>query len=178
MDTLVLNADYRPLSYLPLSTIPWQQAIKLSWLNRINILEVYSDWQVHSPSTTIDVPALAITKEYMKYKKAVRFSRKNLYLRDLYQCQYCGDTFDAPELTIDHVVPVSRGGKTTWDNTVAACEECNRNKGNKMVQPRRMPFKPEYWHLINNNIEHLNFHIKHESWRPYIEAIKQINISI
>jgi 5-methylcytosine-specific restriction endonuclease McrA len=172
MDTLVLNADYRPLSYLPLSTIPWQQAIKLSWLNRINILEVYSDWQVHSPSTTIDVPALAITKEYMKYKKAVRFSRKNLYLRDLYQCQYCGDTFDAPELTIDHVVPVSHGGKTTWDNTVAACEECNRNKGNKMVQPRRMPFKPEYWHLINNNIEHLNFHIKHESWRPYIEAIK------
>ena len=97
-DCLVLNADYRPLSYLPLSTIPWQQAVKLSFMGRITILEEYENWKVHSPSTTINVPALAITKEYMKYKKGVRFSRKNLYLRDLYQCQYCGDTFDAHQL--------------------------------------------------------------------------------
>ncbi len=108
----------------------------------------------------------------MKYKKGVRFSRKNLYLRDLYQCQYCADTFDAGDLTIDHVVPVSKGGKTEWTNCVAACGDCNFKKGNKMVQPRRMPFKPEVWHLINNNIEHLNFQIKHESWRPYIDTIK------
>lgn len=171
-DCLVLNADYRPLSYLPLSTIPWQQAIKLSFMGRITILEEYEDWTVHSPSTTINVPALAVTKEYMKYKKAVRFSRKNLYLRDLYQCQYCAETFESGDLTIDHVLPVSKGGKTEWTNVVAACSACNLKKGNKIVQPRRMPFKPEIWHLLNNNIEHLNFKIKHESWRPYIDTYK------
>lgn len=170
-DTLVLNADYRPLSYLPLSTIPWQQAVKLSFLDRIKILETYDDWEVHSPSTTIRVPALAITKEYMKYKRSVRFSRRNLYLRDLYQCQYCGETFDNHDLTIDHVIPVSKGGKTTWDNCVAACGECNRKKGNRHLLPRRLPFKPEYWHLIGNNSPHLAFNVKHESWKPYLEAI-------
>ena len=166
-DCLILNADYRPLCYLPLSTIPWQQAVKLSFLDRIKILETYDDWVVHSPSTTMRVPALAITKEYMKYKRAVRFSRKNLYLRDLYQCQYCGETCDTHELTIDHVIPVSKGGKTTWDNCVTACYDCNFEKGNKHQLPRRLPFKPSYWHLVGANAEKLGWHIKHPSWRDY-----------
>jgi 5-methylcytosine-specific restriction endonuclease McrA len=168
-DCLVLNGDYRPLCYLPLSTIPWQQAIKLSFLDRIKVLEVYDDWEVHSPSRTLNVPALAITKEFMKYKRSVRFSRKNLYLRDLYQCQYCGETCDNDELTIDHVKPMSKGGKTTWENTVAACQTCNFKKGDKHQLPRRLPFKPEYWHLVGASADHLNWHINHESWKPYLD---------
>lgn len=171
-DCLILNADYRPLSYLPLSTITWGDAIKLVHLDRITVLETYDDWEVHSQKLTIKVPALAVTKEYMKYKKAVRFSRKNLYLRDLYQCQYCGERFSTSELTIDHVVPVSKGGKTTWENTVAACGPCNARKGNSHMLPRRMPFKPEYWHLVGNTGEHLPWTIKHESWRPYLVDLK------
>lgn len=170
-DTLILNADYRPLCYLPLSTIPWQQAVKLQWLGRITVLESYDDWEVHSPSMTMQVPALAITKDYMKYKRSVRFSRKNLYLRDLFQCQYCSDTFDPDELTIDHVVPVSKGGKTTWENCVAACQDCNFSKGDKIIPPKRLPFKPEYWHLIGNGTDHLKYNIKHPSWIPYIQDI-------
>jgi 5-methylcytosine-specific restriction endonuclease McrA len=169
-DCLVLNADYRPLSYLPLSTIGWQQAVKLSFLGRIKILETYDDWEVHSPSTTIKVPALAITKDYMKYKRAVRFSRRNLYLRDLYQCQYCHDTFNNEDLTIDHVIPISKGGKTTWENCVTACYTCNFNKGDKHKLPRRLPFKPEYWHLVGNTSEHLHWHIRHPSWRDYLDV--------
>ena len=166
-DCLILNADYRPLCYLPLSTIPWQQAVKLSFLGRIKILETYDDWEVRSPSTVMKVPALAITREYMKYKRAVRFSRKNLYLRDLYQCQYCGETCDNHELTIDHVIPVSKGGKTTWENIVAACPPCNAHKGSDIIKPRRMPYKPTYYELANIRKE-LPFDLKHPSWKDYL----------
>lgn len=169
MDTLILNADYRPLSYLPLSTIKWSDAVKLVHLDRITVLEYYDDWEVHSPSVTMKVPALAVTREYMKYKKSVRFSRKNLFLRDLYRCQYCGETFDNHELTIDHVMPQSKGGKTTWENCVAACSRCNSNKADKHMLPLRLPFKPEMWHLIGNAAPHLPWKIKHESWKPYLE---------
>ena len=166
--TLVLNADYQPLCWLPLSVIPWQQAIRLVYLDKLRVLETYDDWAVHSPSVTLQVPALVITKEYMKYKKGIRFSRKNLYLRDLYQCQYCGETSDRQELTIDHVVPVSKGGKTEWKNCVTACYDCNYKKGNKIMSPRRLPFKPEYWHLVGNH-DYLNFDVKHDSWKPYLK---------
>lgn len=167
-DTLILNANYKPLCYLPLSTISWQRAIKLAFMDRVQVLEVYENWAVHSPSTTIQVPALAVTREYMKYNKTVRFSRKNLYLRDLYQCQYCSETFENDQLTIDHVIPLSRGGKTTWENCVTACSECNSRKGNLHILPRRLPFKPEYWHLIGNMGDQFNFQIRHDSWRPYL----------
>jgi len=111
-DTLILNANYQPLSWLPLSVIPWQQAIKLQFMDKIKVLEYYDDWQVHSPSITMNVPALAITKDYHAFQKGVRFSRSNMYLRDLFLCQYCSGTFDDHELNIDHVQPLSKGGKT------------------------------------------------------------------
>lgn len=167
-DTLVLNADYRPLCYLPLSTVPWQQAMKLTFMDRVTVVENHKDWVIHTPRLTIPVPSIVITKDYMKYKRTVRFSRKNLYLRDLYQCQYCSETFDYSELTIDHVVPVSKGGKTTWENCVAACKTCNTRKGNKHMLPIRLPFKPEYWHLVGNNAKSMEIHIKYESWKLYL----------
>lgn len=170
MDTLILNADYRPLSFLPLSVVPWQQSVKLAMLDRISILAVYDDWNVHSPSTTIAVPALAITREFLKYKNSVRFSRRAVYLRDLYQCQYCNEVFKDHELTLDHVVPLSRGGKTNWTNIVTACKSCNHRKGNRIMQPTRMPFKPEYWHIVGNSLKNPRFQIRHDSWRPFLEV--------
>jgi 5-methylcytosine-specific restriction endonuclease McrA len=167
-DCLILNADYRPLSFLPLSTIPWQQAIKLSFLGRITVINYYEDWNVHSQHQAYPVPAIAVTKEYMKYKKGVRFSRKSLYLRDLYTCQYCGDVFPDRDLTIDHVIPVSRYGKTSWENCVAACKSCNGAKGNKIMQPRRLPYKPEYWHIVGEIIRNGYVTIRHPSWERYL----------
>lgn len=167
-DCLILNADFRPLSFLPLSTVSWQQAIKLSFLERINVIEHYEDWSVHSQHETFPVPALAVTREYMKYKKSVRFSRRAVYLRDLYTCQYCGEVFPDRDLTFDHVVPVSRGGRTNWENIVTACQTCNTKKSNKIMQPMRLPFKPEYWHIVGAIIKQGHFNIRHPSWHQYI----------
>lgn len=167
--TLVLNADHRPLNYLPLSAVSWQDAVKLILLDRVIVLEEYTDWEVHSPSITLKVPSVIITKEYMNYKRTVRFSRKNLYLRDLYQCQYCFDRFPDHELTIDHVVPRAAGGKTSWENCVAACQQCNTRKGHKHMLPKRLPFKPEYWHLVGNKQGNMDAYIHHDSWRKYLD---------
>jgi 5-methylcytosine-specific restriction endonuclease McrA len=167
-DTLILNANYQPLSWLPLSIIPWQQAVKLLFLDKIKIMETYADWEIHSPSTTMQVPALAITRDYHNFQKGVRFSRQNLYLRDLFQCQYCGDTFESADLTIDHVHPLSKGGKTNWENCVAACYDCNTHKSNKYQRPLREPFKPDYWTLINRRKRMAHF-IRHPSWKLYLE---------
>ena len=103
---LVLNADFRPLSYYPLSLWPWQEAIKAAWLDRVDIIAEYED-VVRSPSTEIRIPSVVVLKDYVKPQKRVAFTRFNLFLRDEFRCQYCGAKGD---LTFDHVVPRARGG--------------------------------------------------------------------
>jgi 5-methylcytosine-specific restriction endonuclease McrA len=166
-DTLILNANWSPLSWLPLSIIGWQQAIKLQVMNRIVIIEHYDDWEVHSPSVTMKVPALAITKDYHSFQKGVQFSRQNLYLRDLFQCQYCCETLEPNQLNIDHVIPLSKGGKTNWENCVTSCIPCNSRKGSKTIKPIREPFKPDYWTLSTRK-KKMTHQIKHPSWEPFI----------
>ena len=86
---LVLNADYRPLSYYPLSLWPWQEAIKAKWLDRVDIVAEYED-VVRSPSTELKIPSVVVLKDYVKPMKRVAFTRFNLFLRDEFRCQYCG----------------------------------------------------------------------------------------
>lgn len=167
-DCLVLNADYRPLNFLPLSTISWQHAIKLDVLERIRPIEWYDDWQVSSARRRWAVPAVAVTRDFQKYRSSVRFSRKAVFLRDLYTCQYCSESFPVKELTLDHVMPVSRGGRTEWENIVTACKKCNHSKGSKLITPNRLPWKPEYWHIVSCIREHHNFQLKHDSWDKYL----------
>lgn len=167
MSTLILNANYQPLSWLPLSVIDWQDAIRLQFMDKIKVLEVYDDWVVHSPSTTIKVPALAVTKDYHAFKQGVRFSRSNLYLRDSFHCQYCGEEFNHHELTIDHVIPRAKGGKTSWLNCVAACVPCNQKKKDKIQKPLKEPFKPDYWHLTSHRRNKV-YDVKHPSWVPFL----------
>jgi 5-methylcytosine-specific restriction endonuclease McrA len=126
---LVLNADYRPLSYYPLSLWPWQEAVKAVWLDRVQIVAEY-DTVVRSPSTEIRIPSVVVLRDYIKPQKRVAFTRFNLFLRDEFSCQYCGEKGD---LTFDHVVPRARGGVTSWENVVAACSRCNLKKG--LAQP-------------------------------------------
>ena len=83
-DTLLLNQDYSPISILPLSVIGWQHAIKLMFLGRVNVIETYPNWLIRSEKLTINVPSVCVTKDYFHYKKGVRFSRYNMYLRDLF----------------------------------------------------------------------------------------------
>ena len=166
-NTLLLNSDFNPISILPLSVISWQHAIKLYFLDRVTVIEEYDNWEIHSEYLTIKVPAVCVTKDYFKYKKAAKFSRSNLFLRDLYQCQYCGDTFDHKELTLDHVIPRSEGGKTTWENSVTACKPCNHKKATKHWRPLREPFKPDQYHLINK-WKQRPVRVQHESWYQYL----------
>jgi hypothetical protein len=119
---LVLNADYRPLSYYPLSLWSWQDAIKAVFLDRVSIVSSY-ERIIKSPSFEMFLPSVVSLKEYVKPARHPAFTRFNVFLRDRFQCQYCGSRED---LTFDHVIPRSKGGRTTWDNVVAGCRGRSR----------------------------------------------------
>ena len=103
-DTLVLNADGAPVSFLPVSTIDWQEAIKYLVLEKCHVLLWHEEWIVHSAVWETKVPSVIILKEYMKTKSNVRFSRSNVYLRDLYTCLYCEKVLQKKECTLDQTV--------------------------------------------------------------------------
>ena len=123
---LVLNADFRPLSYYPLSLWSWQDAIKAVFLERVNIVAQY-DRRCTAPSLEMKLPSVVSLKTFVKPSTHPAFTRFNVFLRDRFSCQYCGSRDD---LTFDHLLPRSRGGHTTWINVVAACSPCNLRKGN------------------------------------------------
>lgn len=172
-DTLLLNADYKPISVLPLSVITWQHSIKLMFLGKVQVLETYNDWLLHSEKLTINVPSVCVTREYFRYSKAVKYSRHNLYLRDLYQCQYCYEIFDYEDLTIDHVIPASAGGKSDWNNTVTSCYACNQRKGSRFQKPRTAPYKPDYYELVKK-WRNTEFTVRDAAWNKYLGVDKPI----
>ena len=173
MDTLLLNKDASPISVLPLSAVGWQEAIKYLWLDRVHVLEWYDDWIVRSPSWESRVPAVMMVKDYVKTKKYPRFSKYNVSLRDHFECQYCGTHVTSQTVTMDHVWPVSRGGKTNWENSVTACKPCNFRKGTHDWKPLRAPYKPDHFQLINKWRQR-PIQVRHPSWYTYlgIEPIK------
>jgi len=167
-DVLLLNADAQPASYLPLSIINWKEAIKYIYHDKCDVLEWYDDWMVRSPSWETKVPAVIMMRDYIRQKSEVRFSKSNLYLRDMYTCLYCEEEFSKNELTMDHVVPLSRGGKTEWTNIVTACKACNVRKGASMdITPLRKPYQPDYYELVHKR-KQLKFDLRQESWKQYI----------
>ena len=165
---LVLNADYRPLSYYPLSLWPWQEAIKAVFLDRVSIIAEY-DAVVRSPRMEIRIPSVVVLKDYVKPQKRVAFTRFNLFLRDEFCCQYCGAKGD---LTFDHVVPRSRGGVTSWENVVAACSPCNLRKGSKTLKQSgmylsRLPRLPTTEEMQAHGRRFPPNHL-HESWMDFL----------
>ena len=168
MSTLMLNADGAPVSWLPLSIIPWEEAVKYIVLEKATVLDFYEDWIVHSATWETQVPAVMILREYEKRKTSIRYSKHNVFLRDGYTCQYCGDDVSKKTATLDHVLPVSHGGKTTFENTVCACATCNANKGNdKKIVPRHKPVKPTYFQLVDKR-KKMQWDIQHPSWANYL----------
>ncbi len=165
---LVLNADYRPLSYYPLSLWPWQEAVKAAWLERVDIVAEY-DQVVRSPSTEIRIPSVVVLKDYVRPQRRVAFTRFNLFLRDEFRCQYCGTRGD---LTFDHVVPKARGGLTSWENVVAACAPCNLKKGARSLRQagmrlRKVPRRPGAEELRNLGRRFPPNHL-HETWMDFL----------
>ena len=165
---LVLNADFRPLSYYPLSLWSWQDTIKAVFLERVNIVEEY-DHAVHSPSIEMKLPSVVSLKTYVKPSTNPAFTRFNVFLRDRFCCQYCGSRDD---LTFDHLLPRSRGGHTTWLNVVAACSPCNLRKGSMTPAEARMfpsqkPMQPSVQHLHRNGRLFPPNYL-HQSWMDYL----------
>ena len=165
---LVLNADYRPLSYYPLSLWSWQNAIKAAFMDRVEIVAEY-EYEVHSPSVSLKIPSVVVLKDYVKPRKRVAFTRFNVFLRDEFRCQYCGKK---SELTFDHIVPRSSGGITSWGNVVAACAPCNMRKGSKSLRRAGMSLRkptrtPEAEQLRNIGRKFPPNH-SHGSWIDFL----------
>ena len=167
-DCLLLNADAQPVSYLPLSAIQWKEAITYLWLDKVIVLDWYDDWMVRSEHWETRVPAVMMLKDMQKRKHKPRFSKANLYVRDVYTCQYCNTPYTKANLTLDHVLPLSKGGKTSWTNIVAACRPCNGRKADKThMKPIRAPYAPDYYDLVNRR-KQLDMSIAHPSWKAYL----------
>lgn len=169
--SLVLNADFRPLSYFPLSLWPWQEAVKAVFLDRVNIVAHY-DRVVHSPRFEMRLPSVISLKEFIPMARRPAFTRFNVFLRDRFSCQYCSRQFSPSDLTFDHVIPRSRGGRTSWGNVVTACQTCNLVKGSHLPQevhmfPRRQPDQPSTYELQENGRAFPPNHL-HHTWRDFL----------
>ncbi|HBD90968.1 MAG: MFS transporter [Rhodobacteraceae bacterium GWE1_64_9] len=165
---LVLNADYRPLSYYPLSLWPWQEAIKAVCLDRVLIVAEYEQ-KVRSQRAEFRIPSVVVLKDFVKPQKRVAFTRFNLFLRDEFCCQYCGSKGD---LTFDHVLPRARGGITSWENVVAACSPCNLRKGSKTLKQAglrlaKVPKAPSAEEMQTHGRRFPPNHL-HDSWLDYL----------
>lgn len=135
MEKMTLMLDQ---GYAPVGVIPWQRAIQLLFLNKIEVVEEY-DQEVRSTKLVIKIPAVVrLLRAFRRYKKPVKFSRVNIYGRDNYRCQYCGTKYTMNDLTYDHVIPRSHGGRTVWTNIVSCCYDCNRQKGGRTPEQAGM----------------------------------------
>ena len=168
---LVLNADFRPLSYFPLSIWTWQDAVKAVISDRVSVLSEY-ETEVHSPSFTMALPSVIALRDYIRPSRQPAFTRFNVFLRDKLTCQYCGTSFNAQELTFDHVVPRSQGGRTTWENVVTACSPCNLRKGGRTPEQAHMPLRRSVrqpsTYLLQENGRSFPPNFLHESWNDYL----------
>ncbi|MFA7440103.1 MAG: HNH endonuclease [Sphingomonadaceae bacterium] len=165
---LVLNADYTPLSYYPLSLWNWQDAIKAAFLERVDIIAEY-DREIRSPRLSMRLPSVVALRQYVKPSAWPAFTRFNLFLRDRFACQYCGSHDD---LTFDHVIPRSQGGRTSWQNVATACAPCNLRKGGRTPAQAHMPlhqtpFQPTSRQLQEHGRAFPPHHC-HKTWLDYL----------
>lgn len=133
-DTLLLDRGYQPLK-----VIPWQRAVVMHLVGRVELLSAHT-WEIRTVASAFPAPSVVRLMRALRHRPPfVRFSRENVYLRDGYQCQYCSKHCTNAELTLDHVLPRSRGGKTSWRNVVTACVRCNGDKGRLTPEEAMMP---------------------------------------
>lgn len=162
---LLLNATYEPLL-----VVDWKKAITLVLLGKAEVLEA-QERRVNSAHRTHRLPSvLRLLQRVSVPRRAVRFSRSNIYRRDGFMCQYCSQKFPTSHLTFDHVLPRSRGGETSWTNIVTSCGPCNRRKGDRTPDEARMPLRtqpsePKWWPFSKGSWEAREHP---ERWRPYM----------
>lgn len=135
MDTLLLTQGYQPVA-----RVTWQRAMTLLCLGKVEVIDEYEDRDVRSVSVAFKMPSVVrFLRSTRRKKRVVKFSRENVYARDKGKCQYCRQPVPRPKATYDHVVPKSKGGRTTWENIVIACTPCNQQK--KALTPAQAGMK-------------------------------------
>lgn len=174
--TLVLNADFRPLSTWPLSLVTGQEAVKAVFRGRATIVEEW-DAVFRSPSMEMYVPKVIALHEYAPVSAAPKFCRRSILLRDGFRCQYCGNQLGSSELTFDHVVPRAMGGRTEWTNILTACVGCNKLKRDRPadwsgrkgsgLRPLKAPRQPTTMELLRAGLKFLDPEIK-ESYGDWL----------
>jgi 5-methylcytosine-specific restriction endonuclease McrA len=141
---LVLDIDYRPLR-----VEHWHKVISDYFLGgKIEVVEYSRDRTIKGVTQTYPMPSVVrVLRRFKRDRQAIKFSRLNIYSRDAFTCQYCRAAFATEDLTFDHVIPRARGGRTSWENIVTACVDCNSQKGARTPEEAgmvlaRQPKKP------------------------------------
>ena len=170
--TLLLSQGYEPIKI-----IPWQRAMILLTLQKVDVVEEY-DAEVRATSLVVRIPAVVrLRKAFRRFAKPVKFSRVNIYARDGHRCQYCGAKCTIDQLTYDHVVPRSRGGRTSWDNIVSCCYACNRRKANRTPAEAKMvlrstPVRPAWIPAVQIRVSTRSVP---DAWRDYVYWVGEID---
>lgn len=140
---LFLDASFRPLRIEA-----WQRAIVDLFLGKVEVIEYSRDKTIRGVERTHPMPSVVrVLRRFRRERIRIKFSRLNIYARDRFTCQFCGQRFPSEDLTFDHVVPRARGGRTTWENIVACCIPCNKEKTDRTPEEAgmrllRRPTKP------------------------------------
>jgi len=155
-------------AFKPIEIISWEDAFVLTWLKKAYAVE-YSDKWVHSSTKKFQVPSVIVLFRYIDEKFfTLPCTRKNILIRDENRCQYCAICFREGDLTIDHVIPKSKGGSSVWDNVVVACKPCNQKKRDYLVENSpvsliKLPKKPSYRSIIKKRLQKSNL-----QWKEYL----------
>ena len=163
--TLLLNTTFEPLG-----VVSWKKAITLVVLEKVEVIREYEK-EIRSVSRSVRLPSVIRLLGFVRNNhNGVKFSRKNVFMRDDYTCQYCGERFEPKNLTCDHITPKSRGGITEWTNIVTSCIYCNLRKGDKLpdevgMHPRRKALRPTGFHLLVLN---LGIKVLPDYWKEYV----------
>jgi len=154
-------------AFKPIEVIGWQEAFLLTWLKKAYAVEYFDKW-VNSAKKTFQIPSVIVLFRYIDEKFfTLPCTRKNILIRDENRCQYCARSFRESDLTIDHVVPKSKGGNSCWSNVVAACKPCNQKKRDYLVENAPVtlinrPKRPSYRSIIQKRLQHINI-----EWKEY-----------
>jgi 5-methylcytosine-specific restriction endonuclease McrA len=180
---LVLNR-----SYLPIHVTSVRRAFSLVYQDVARVvneeyrtfdfddwrrLHVNGDGSVGTPSGSIKVPRVIVLLSFDRVpRRHVRYSRVNVFARDKFTCQYCGDRPHRSRLNLDHVVPRSLGGRTTWENVVTSCVDCNRRKGGRTPEQARLrlerrPARPRWTPLVNL----VTSRVRYAEWQPFLGVV-------
>jgi 5-methylcytosine-specific restriction endonuclease McrA len=161
---LVLNATYEPLNIVSV-----QRAIVLLIKEKAEVVEA-AKTMLRAQNLTMSLPLVIrlVTFVPIPRRLPLPLSRRTVMARDLYTCQYCGGQPGKHELTVDHVIPRSRGGATTWENVVTACASCNHRKGDRTPEEAHMkllaqPARPRFVAVMLLGETHA-----HQVWQKYI----------